>query len=57
MIRAYGVLDEARNVAWRSTFIVDRAGSVRFAYVGEQPHERPDVETILAELKRLEPAK
>ncbi len=53
-VDAFGIRGD---LARPSTFIVDRAGSVRFAYVGEQPHERPDVETILAELLRLEPAK
>jgi len=31
VIRAYGVHDEERNVAYRSTFIVDREGVLRWA--------------------------
>ena len=29
-IRAYGVLDEDRNVAYRSTFVIDREGALRW---------------------------
>jgi len=41
------------DLAKPATYVIDRAGAVRYAFVGEQPHERPDVETILAELRRL----
>jgi peroxiredoxin len=36
-----------------ATYIIDRAGTVRYAYVGAQAHDRPDMPTLLAELKRL----
>lgn len=36
VIRAYGVLDEERNVAYRSTFIVDRDGIVRWGQAGDR---------------------
>ena len=36
MIRAYGVLDEDRNVAWRSTFIVDDQGALRWGQAGDR---------------------
>jgi alkyl hydroperoxide reductase subunit AhpC len=35
-IRAYGVLDEDRNVAFRSTFIVDRDGILRWGQAGDR---------------------
>lgn len=35
-IRAYGVLDEERNVAYRSTFIVDRDGVLRWGQAGDR---------------------
>jgi len=53
-VDAFGIRGD---LARPSTFVVDRAGGVRFAFVGDQPHERPDLDTILSELKRLEPAK
>jgi mycoredoxin-dependent peroxiredoxin len=35
-IRAYGVLDEDRNVAYRSTFVVDREGVLRWGQAGDR---------------------
>jgi peroxiredoxin len=35
-IRAYGVLDEDRNVAFRSTFVVDRDGMLRWGQAGDR---------------------
>ena len=35
-IRAYGVWDEDRNVAYRSTFIVDRDGVLRWGQAGDR---------------------
>lgn len=50
-VAAFGIQGD---LAKPSTYVIDRAGTVRYAFVGDQPHERPDVETILAELRRLE---
>ena len=36
VIAAYGALDEARNVAYRSTFIVDRDGRLRWGQLGDR---------------------
>jgi alkyl hydroperoxide reductase subunit AhpC len=36
VIRAYGVHDEDRNVAYRSTFIVDRDGALRWGQAGDR---------------------
>ena len=35
-IRAYGVHDEDRNVAYRSTFVVDREGALRWGQAGDR---------------------
>ena len=35
-MRAYGVWDEERNVAYRSTVIVDRDGRVRWSQSGDR---------------------
>jgi peroxiredoxin len=50
-VDAFGIRGDLSKPA---TYVIDRAGTVRYAFVGEQPHERPDVATILAEVKRLE---
>ena len=43
-IQAYGVLDEDRNVAYRSTFIVDRVGVLRWGQAGDREMVRDGTE-------------
>ena len=45
-IRAYGVLDEARNVAYRSTFVVDRDGVLRWGQAGDRHMVRDGTEVL-----------
>ncbi len=45
-IRAYGVLDEARNVAYRSTFVVDRDGVLRWGQAGDRHMVRDGTEIL-----------
>jgi len=45
-IRSYGVLDEDRNVAYRSTFIVDRTGVLRWGQIGDRHMIRDGVEIL-----------
>jgi peroxiredoxin len=45
-IRAYGVHDEARNVAYRSTFIVDRDGVLRWGQAGDREMVRDGAEIL-----------
>lgn len=45
-IRAYGVLDQERNVAYRSTFIVDRDGALRWGQAGDRHMVRDGVEVL-----------
>jgi alkyl hydroperoxide reductase subunit AhpC len=45
-IRAYGVLDEARNVAYRSTFIVDKDGVLRWGQAGDREMVRDGTEIL-----------
>ena len=46
VIRAYGVLDEDRNVAYRSTFIVDRTGVLRWGQAGDRQMIRDGSEIL-----------
>ena len=46
VIRAYNVLDEERNVAWRSTFIVDRDGNLRWSQSGDRLMVRDGTEIL-----------
>jgi peroxiredoxin (alkyl hydroperoxide reductase subunit C) len=45
-IAAYGVLDEERNVAYRSTFIVDRDGVLRWGQAGDREMVRDGSEIV-----------
>jgi alkyl hydroperoxide reductase subunit AhpC len=45
-IRAYGVLDEDRNVAYRSTFVVDRDGVLRWGQAGDRQMTRTGTEVL-----------
>ena len=46
VIKSYGVLDEDRNVAWRSTFVVDREGVLRWAQAGDRQMVRDGAEIL-----------
>jgi alkyl hydroperoxide reductase subunit AhpC len=46
VIRAYGVLDEDRNVAWRSTFVIDRDGLLRWGQAGDRQMVRDGSEVL-----------
>lgn len=50
VIDAYGVFDEAENVARPSVYVLDQAGIVRYAYVGRDYVDRPDDELLFATL-------
>jgi alkyl hydroperoxide reductase subunit AhpC len=46
VIRSYGVLDADRNVAWRSTFVIDRDGVLRWGQAGERQMVRDGAEIL-----------
>ncbi len=46
VIKTYGVLDEDRNVAYRSTFVVDRDGVLRWAQAGDRQMTRDGSEIL-----------
>lgn len=45
-MRAYGVFDEERNVAYRSTFVVDRDGVLRWGQAGDRHMTRDGAEIL-----------
>jgi len=45
-IRAYGVHDEERNVAYRATFVVDRDGVLRWGQAGDREMVRDGSEIL-----------
>lgn len=53
----YGVLYESlgdfKGVAKRSVFVLDPQGTVRYAWVSEDPRKRPDLEEVRDALSRL----
>ena len=46
VITAYGVLDAERNVAYRSTFVVDRDGTLRWGQAGDRHMVRDGSELL-----------
>ena len=46
MIQAYGVWDEERNVAYRSTVVVDREGKLRWLQSGDRLMTRSGAEIL-----------
>lgn len=57
-IRAYDVLDEDRNVAYRSTFVVDKDGVLRWGQAGDRQMVRDGSEVlrVLDVIARTRPA-
>jgi len=46
VIQAYGVWDEERNVAYRSTVVVDREGKLRWLQSGDRLMTRSGAEIV-----------
>jgi alkyl hydroperoxide reductase subunit AhpC len=46
VMRQYGVLDEERNVAYRSTFVIDRDGVLRWGQMGDREMVRDGREIL-----------
>lgn len=59
VITSYGVLNpkEHGGIAHPAVFIVDKAGVIRFQYVGKDAGDRPADELIMEEVKKLSAAK
>jgi peroxiredoxin len=57
VIKRYGVYHRlglmAFNIARPATFILDRARRIRFMYISKGQSDRPDHETLVAELQKL----
>ena len=55
VIQAYGVWDEERNVAYRSTVVVDRDGRVRWSQAGDRHMVRSaaEIRRVLELIRRL----
>ena len=53
-IRQYMVLHPQEGIARPSMFVVDREGMIRWRFIGMNPAERPRLETVLAELRKVQ---
>ena len=55
VIQAYGVWDEERNVAYRSTVVVDREGKLRWLQSGDRLMTRSgaEIRRVLELIQRL----
>ena len=52
-LKAVNYLEIAADLAFPSTYILDKEGKVRFAYVGEAPNDRPSIKALLGQLDIL----
>lgn len=52
-LKAVNFLQIAADLAFPSTYILDKEGDVRFAYVGEEINDRPSVKAMLAQLDKI----
>lgn len=59
VIRSYGVLNakEHNGIAHPAVFIIDKEGHIRYMYVGKDPGDRPEDQTIIDEIKKLSASK
>lgn len=46
-------LDIAAQLAYPSTFILDKLGNVKLSYVGQDPSDRPSIQALLEHLDQL----
>ncbi len=57
VIKAYGVWHpvglDAWNIARPALFLIDRAGTIRYSFIGRNQEDFPSHEQILAELDKL----
>lgn len=53
-LTAVNFLQIAAELAYPSTYILDKEGNVRFAYVGEEINDRPSVKAMLAQLDLIQ---
>lgn len=55
VIQSYGILNPKENggIAHPTIIIVDKAGVIRYLYVGKDPQDRPPDETVIEEIKKV----
>ncbi len=53
-LAAVNRLDIAAQLAFPSTFIIDKQGRVTLSYVGESPTDRPSIKALLTQLDSLQ---
>lgn len=53
MARAWGLADDDQDIFRPTTLVVDRAGIVRYVYLGRRSNDRPDLTDVLAALDAL----
>lgn len=54
LMKQYGAYNLQKGVALPVTFIIDKNGVVRWKYVGKNDFDRPEVRSILTELRHLQ---
>ena len=52
-IIAWDVLHPGQGIAKPSLFVLDRDGKVRWKYIGDSAADRPDIEEVLKQLRKI----
>ncbi len=52
-LKLYDIYIESTHLPHPSTFIVDKAGNIRWKYIGTNLTDRPDNDAIIAQLREL----
>jgi len=53
LMKQYGVYNEQNGLAVPATMIIDKAGILRWRYVGSNDSDRPNAAKIISELRKL----
>lgn len=53
LMKQYGTYNDPKDVALPATMIIDKAGVLRWRYIGRADNDRPNPATIVSELRKL----
>jgi peroxiredoxin len=54
ILKTYGAFNEVKRRAQPATFIIDKAGTIRWKYIGQNDYDRPSSGQIIRQLKKLQ---
>lgn len=49
-IKNYGIEDVGNDISMPASFVIERDGTIAYAYIGDRPRDRPEVPELLGAL-------